>query len=572
MTVFLIGVLAVLAAQDPGGFEVTASVAPDRVSLGQCALLTVDAVGAAAADCEITRFPAVEGLHVEGVDSRIFRRRTGDGGAAGVLVARYRFRLYPLRAGALAIPPVEVTARGNIKALTPALSLSAAKGEPLFEGDGFSLAFPGGGEVFLRQCVQVDVVIRRGSLPGRISLPFLDSSRAAGGGTGLIRVEGDPPAAGDVVVGVPVIETGREEPFLLRPGGAGGSDDFLVGAFLFRVLRTGSFSFEPAFFAEGSGKPGDPVRYAIRECPSFLVVNLPEEGRPPFFTDGVGSFRVAFEAADRRIRVGDSFFLRFTVFGRRGALEFLDLPGFEDLAGSFRVFGTTDGAGAAANGGFSKWRLFELSPLSTAVERIPSLSFSWFDPAKKAYETYTWEGLSIDVLAGEGDGPPAASIREAARDIETIYRELPERGASFLVLLHVFLAATAFAAAAAWVVGRAGIFRKDEAAERVEKALARLRTGIETIGAGAGAGALARLLSAFVEERFRLPRGTGLSGGAAEALFSRGVPRELGEEAERLFSRLDALRFSEEGSEKPTEGMVRDTLGMAGRLDREGER
>ena len=180
MTAYLATLLATVLLQAGGDFEASAALDRERVRLGECAHLHLDVIGDMAADCEVTGFAEVPGLYVERLGSRMFRREGGPAaGAPGVLVTRFRYRLYALAAGKIAIPSIEVTARGRFRSRTGPLALEVVEpsGDPDIR-DG-SLTIEGGGRCFVHEPIAVTVsagLPESGLKAPRLHLPWLAES------------------------------------------------------------------------------------------------------------------------------------------------------------------------------------------------------------------------------------------------------------------------------------------------------------------------------------------------------------------------------------------------------------
>jgi hypothetical protein len=175
------------------------------------------------------------------------------------------------------------------------------------------------------------------------------------------------------------------------------------------------------------------------------------------------------------------------------------------------------------------------------------------------------------VLPGEGSGAPDPAVRKPAADIVTIIEELPSGKGWVNAALHILLSLCALAALAAWIEGRFGWLKAGCLAAQRKRSLRELCSRIESLrGDQAGAGdTLARLLAAFVAERFDLAETGILAGGAEAALRARGLSEELAAGTARLLERLDAERFGSAAGGLPAE-LIDEALRLAECLDREG--
>jgi hypothetical protein len=562
--------LALALLQAGGDLEVSAALEKESVQLGETVLLRLDVIGDMAADCEVTDFPRSPDLYVERLGSRMFKREDSIQGGEGVLVTRFQYRLYALSTGTITVPSIEVTARGRFKARSEPLQLEVAERSSYPDIASVFISLPGGRRFFVHEPIVFVVslgVPERGLKAPRLVFPL------SAGTQWLLPMEvKDTGEEIEPSQPVRVIELNRKVRFTVVPGSAAG-EHYLSADFHFLPLRSGEFESGPALFAWGEGMADDPVEYAVCTSQVFRIAELPGEGRPASFTNAVGAFEVTFEVAPRKVRVGESLFLRFSITGK-GNNEFIVMPDFPELAGSFRIFRKTDeredGAGWPA---YTRRRSFELSPFSTAVERIPPLAFAFFDPEKERYETVKWKGVPIAVLPGEGGGAPGPAVREPAADIATIIEDLPSRSQWLPIAIHILLAFCALAALVAWLEGRLGWLKAVSLAVQRKRALRELQDGIAKLrSAQTGAcDALARLLAAFLAERFGILEAEILSGGAERALRARGIGEDFAADTARLLERLDAERFrtGKDGGELPAE-LFDEALRIAGRLEGEG--
>lgn len=200
-------------------------------------------------------------------------------------------------------------------------------------------------------------------------------------------------------------------------------------------LRAGRFSLGPAHIQVeeitrytrdlfGRRSAADTKRLLARDLARTLVVEPPPfEGRPASFAGAVGrgfSFDVA---ADRSVvQVGDPIALTFTI-GGDGNMETLGLPALAAAGGlspdQFRLpdgdlFGDVDEAAR------SKSFQVAVRVLDESVSEIPAISFSWFDPEQRRYETTQSRPIALSVrpaqVVAAGDVVSATSpeVREQA--------------------------------------------------------------------------------------------------------------------------------------------------------------
>lgn len=126
---------------------------------------------------------------------------------------------------------------------------------------------------------------------------------------------------------------------------------------------------------------------------------LPEEGRPPDFSGGVGRFELEAELESSTVELGASARLVLTVRGN-GDLARLEPPRLGDLA-DFHLYGLLDEP--AAGPAPARRLTYDLAPRSTAVREVPPVRLVTFDPEPPgSYRTLQSPALPLVVVPGPG--------------------------------------------------------------------------------------------------------------------------------------------------------------------------
>jgi hypothetical protein len=129
----------------------------------------------------------------------------------------------------------------------------------------------------------------------------------------------------------------------------------------------------------------------------FTVLELPAEGRPKDFSGAVGQFEISSEVAASRIVVGDPATLRMKVSGT-GSFDRVNSPMLKD-APHWKTYQPT--AKFAPDGGsaFRGEKIFEqpIVAVDPGDQTLPALSFSYFDPINRRYETARTSPLHVEV-------------------------------------------------------------------------------------------------------------------------------------------------------------------------------
>jgi hypothetical protein len=117
------------------------------------------------------------------------------------------------------------------------------------------------------------------------------------------------------------------------------------------------------------------------------VLPLPTEGRPANFSGAVGSFKIASDVAAGSAAVGDPLTLRLHVTGS-GNFDRVDTPMIEHLD-DWKTYPPKSTFTPGDAIGYKGEKTFE-QPLIAAhpgTQSLPDLSFSYFDPETRRYET-----------------------------------------------------------------------------------------------------------------------------------------------------------------------------------------
>jgi hypothetical protein len=286
-----------------------------------------------------------------------------------------------------------------------------------------------------------------------------------------------------------------------------GSQDFrmLEISRSFVATRSGRLDFPMSWLEFGTVRrrafSEDRKSYHVGSPAFSLDVRvLPERGRPPEFSGGVGSFAVKAEANRRDVDLGESIKLTVDWTGDAN-LEFFELPNPARLAEfvDFRVYGTTN----ERFYGDRRRVVYDLAPKRADVNEIPPLPLVVFDPLTKSYRSVSTtpipirvraiEGLTELTLEGNDEGPGLV-----ARDIQS----QEEVGSEVQGVRGPLIFGSALSMLIVWLVVRKGVRRRGDPASPIarRRRLARkqLRQGLRR---AKGAGEQARVFQEFLGAR-----------------------------------------------------------------------
>ena len=139
---------------------------------------------------------------------------------------------------------------------------------------------------------------------------------------------------------------------------------------------------------------------------TIIPKSLPLEGKPEDFTGAVGDFNFDVSLSKEALKANESSQIKVTVSGK-GNLKLFELPKVETPAELEKyqperkesVQVSTDGLSVS----FSD--TYTVVPQFKGKYKIPSVSFSYFDPKSEKYNTISTEDLYVNVLEGKELAP-----------------------------------------------------------------------------------------------------------------------------------------------------------------------
>ncbi|MBI3550449.1 MAG: BatD family protein [Elusimicrobia bacterium] len=136
------------------------------------------------------------------------------------------------------------------------------------------------------------------------------------------------------------------------------------------------------------------------------VLPLPDKNKPEYFSGAVGRFRVTAGVDRKSVKVGEAITFSLTVEGN-GNLKALDAPKLPEMP-SFRAFDTvTSMSMTKAKDVVTGSKVFKtvLVPRASGKLSIPSIPFSFFDPAVGDYVRAGTAPIELEVTGGGPTSP-----------------------------------------------------------------------------------------------------------------------------------------------------------------------
>jgi hypothetical protein len=148
------------------------------------------------------------------------------------------------------------------------------------------------------------------------------------------------------------------------------------------------------------------------------VVALPTQGRPPDFRGAIGTFSIESDISPATADAGDPLTLRMRVTGS-GNFDRVDSPMLEHVD-QWKTYPPKSSFNSSDPIGHKGEKTFEqpLIALHPGVQSLPALTFSYFDPNTRRYETARSAALSVKISPSLADatafpgGKAASSVAD----------------------------------------------------------------------------------------------------------------------------------------------------------------
>ncbi|MBI3070551.1 MAG: protein BatD [Deltaproteobacteria bacterium] len=337
----------------------------------------------------------------------------------------------------------------------------------------------------------------------------------------------------------------------LKPG------DLTIGAMT--VDTAVSLGF---FRAKKISRSSRPVTITVRP--------LPADGRPSGFVEAnVGRLKFDAEWRDPALKVAANtpLVLRVSLSGE-GAARQIDIPAPAQTA-SFRVFPKVveDNSGTRDSIAFRKVVDFSIVPTHGGLIALPSVSFHWFDPNARRYQSVTTPPRTIEVEGGPAAAAPrsapapsapapapAAPVVDPMNALRPIHTEpIAPEGEAVFASPSVLLAVASGPPAVYLVVlialatlrrraARAHVTAQRGAARAAERALARLARGTDRPAEVCAA--VLRVVNEFVHHRADLSPVALTRAELEQALMDLGAAAASAAKLSRVIEVCESARFA----------------------------
>ncbi|MDD5504325.1 MAG: BatD family protein [Candidatus Omnitrophica bacterium] len=292
------------------------------------------------------------------------------------------------------------------------------------------------------------------------------------------------------------------------------------------------------------------------------VMPLPDEGRPGDFSGAVGEFAMSVKASPHRVNAGDPITLTIEIQGS-GNFDTVIAPLLEKEDG-FKKYEPE------VSQSFSK-KVFQqvIIPISDSVKEIPAFTFSFFDPALKAYKTIKSLPIPIEVMPNpegrerlivsspdidrnrdadqiEALGKDIVYIKEGLGLLRPAGRPFCLRGLFFVILFIPFVLVPS-----ALIIKRryerfnsdAGYARKCRAHKIALKNIKEMDNAMAKGDGDRFFQYAIRGLKQYLGDKFHLPS-AGITGDIVPSLRKEAIPDDIIREIEEFFNICDMARYA----------------------------
>jgi oxygen tolerance protein BatD len=405
---------------------ISATLDPQQIVLGESAKLTITTSGS---DMPQFNMPQVDGLEF-GVLGQSHSIQIMNG--AMLSSSSIVIRVTPRSAGIFTIPGITPQSQPLILRVSPdngsgatgtphAAVPNALLGAPNAEGirmaaDGAAfvrLVLPKR-DVYVGESVPVEIEVgARDGFARPNGLPTLTSSEFT-----LNNLTRNPENAQRVIDGKPyTVFTWRSEIAAVKPG------KFTLSLDVPFTVRMRTRPSRDTAIEDMLGDPflqnifGATVQRDITvssPTSDLSVLSLPTEDQPKDFTGAVGSFNITSDLSATTAAAGDPLTLRMHVTGA-GNFDRVDSPMLEHIDG-WKTYPPKSAFKGTDNSTYKGEKTFEQPVIASrpGTQTLPALSFSYFNPTTKHYETARSAALQVSITPSLADSSLSAPQAPAA--------------------------------------------------------------------------------------------------------------------------------------------------------------
>lgn len=176
-----------------------------------------------------------------------------------------------------------------------------------------------------------------------------------------------------------------------------------------------------------------PIEKEVNLQPFTQTVNITPlpDPKPADFTGAVGQYKFESDLSTTTPRTGEALSLRLIATGT-GNIKYITLPK-PQIPSEFEQYTPKTESNARIAGNTltgTTTTEYTLVPQSVGQFKIPAVTFSYFDPAKKSYVTLTSQGYELNVAKGSGTTMSAEQRDIEAKNTDILHIKTGDKGVS----------------------------------------------------------------------------------------------------------------------------------------------
>jgi oxygen tolerance protein BatD len=404
MKLFAFAMLGIFAAWAAAVAEPTVSehIDPAEISLGQVARLTISI---SSGNSAVTP-PVVPGLEFIAIGESQQIQSINGVTSSSITVT---YQVIPQEAGIFTIPSrahesqpliLRVSPSANnprAQALPPAAGRSAGSTPAETDASAFVRIHMPKNELYVGESlpVEIQVSMRDGFVASMNGLPTMNGDAFT-----LGKLSAHPERTEEVIDGKSfTVLTWHSILSAIKPGELSLTIETPLTVRMRQSRPSGSMDdfLNDPFFQNFFGGTTEKEITVASPPTKFTVLALPTDGRPTDFSGAVGAFQLSSELSAAKVAAGDPLTLRIHVTGA-GNFDRITNVALSDVD-HWKTYQPTSAFKASDDIGFRGEKTFEQPVIAaqSGTETLPGVTFSYFDPKTRRYETARTEPLSVAV-------------------------------------------------------------------------------------------------------------------------------------------------------------------------------
>ena len=314
------------------------------------------------------------------------------------------------------------------------------------------------------------------------------------------------------------------------------------------------------FFGDPFGR-AEVIEYSAKSNTLKVdVIPLPENNKPASFKGAVGKFDFSASLDKSTTKTNEPVSLKLKISGT-GNISLLDFPPFE-LPNGVEKYDPKTNDQINRVGVISGFKEAEylLIPRIAGSREIPPIEFSYFDPAKRSYQTIKSKLFSVKIEQGQTSAESTTDqqaveqldsdiryIKTSFDDIEQSSDLLFERTGFWIASILPLLAAIMLVS---WkrkqdkLSGNVQLLKYSRAEKIARKRFKKAKKYLETNSVELFYSEISDALFGYLEDKFRIPKSEFTLERAASELSMRNIPTELIEKMKTNAEKCEYIRFA----------------------------